>query len=88
MQVVLDVIVFKKSLYDAVAAPRYHQQATPDAIVYERDRAPQKTIDGLNGMGHPLDPRDPIGDVQAIMFDGNRIIAVADPRNGGAAGGF
>jgi gamma-glutamyltranspeptidase/glutathione hydrolase len=88
MQVVLDVILYKKSLYEAVAAPRYHQQATPDAIVYERDRAPQKTIDALNRMGHPLDPRDPIGDVQAIMLDGNRIIAVADPRNGGAAGGF
>ena len=88
LQIVLDVIVYKKPLYDAVAAPRYHQQGTPDAIVYERDRAPQKTIEALNGMGHPLDPRDPIGDVQAIMFDGSRIIAVADPRNGGAAGGF
>jgi gamma-glutamyltranspeptidase / glutathione hydrolase len=88
MQIVLDVIVYKKPLYEAVAAPRYHQQATPDAIVYERDRAPQKTIEALNGFGHPLDPRDAIGDVQAIMFDGNRIIAVADPRNGGAAGGF
>jgi len=88
LQVVLNVTVFRKSLFDAVAAPRYHEQALPDEVTYERDRAPQKTIDALNAMGHPVVPRDPIGDVQAIMFDAGRIIAVADPRNGGAAGGY
>ena len=88
LQVVLNVIVYGKPLFEAVAAPRYHQQSVPDEIAYERDRAPQNTIDLLNGLGHPVMPREPIGDVQAIMFEGNRIIAVADPRNGGAAGGY
>ena len=88
LQVVLNVIVYGKPLFDAVAAPRYHQQSTPDEIAYERDRAPQKTIDALNALGHPVMPSEPIGDVQAIMFEGNRLVAVADPRNGGAAGGY
>jgi gamma-glutamyltranspeptidase/glutathione hydrolase len=88
LQVVLNVLVYRKSLFDAVSAPRYHEQALPDEVMYERDRAPQKTIDALNAFGHPVMPRDPIGDVQAIMFDGAKIIAVADPRNGGAAGGY
>jgi gamma-glutamyltranspeptidase / glutathione hydrolase len=88
LQVVLNVTLYGKPLYEAVAAPRYHQQAVPDAIVCERDRTPQNTLEALNGMGHPIDLREPIGDVQAIMFDGNRIVAVADPRNGGAAGGY
>ncbi|MGZ7031664.1 MAG: gamma-glutamyltransferase family protein, partial [Thermoanaerobaculia bacterium] len=88
LQVILNVIVYRKSLFDAVAAPRYHEQAVPDELAYERDRAPQKTIDALNALGYPVVPQDPIGDVQAIMFDGMKIVAVADPRNGGAAGGY
>ncbi len=88
LQVVLNVIVYRKSLFAAIAAPRFHEQALPDEVVYERDRAPQKTVDALNTLGHPVVPRDPIGDVEAIMFDGVNIVAVADPRNGGAAGGY
>ena len=88
LQVVLNVIVYKKSLFDAIAAPRYHEQAVPDEIAYERERAPVKTVEALNALGHPVSPREGVGDVQAIMFDGKRIIAVADPRNGGAAGGY
>jgi len=88
LNVVLNVIVYGKTLFEAVAAPRYHEQAIPDLISYERDRAPQNTIEALHGIGHAVEPHDPIGDVQAIMFDGNQIVAVADPRNGGAAGGY
>ena len=46
------------------------------------------TIDSLNAMGHGVFARDSIGDVQALQFDRGRIVAVADPRHGGAAGGF
>jgi gamma-glutamyltranspeptidase / glutathione hydrolase len=88
LQVLLNVIVFKKPLADAIAAPRYHQQGLPEDIFYEQTRAPQPLIDALGAMGHGVRAREPIGDVQAIQFDGGRIIAVADPRGGGAAGGF
>ncbi|HVR41205.1 MAG TPA: gamma-glutamyltransferase, partial [Thermoanaerobaculia bacterium] len=88
LQIFLGVTVYGKSLADAVAAPRYHHQAMPDTIYFERDRAPKATIDALNAMGHPVAERDPIGDVHAILIDGKRIIAVADPRAGGAAGGI
>ena len=88
LQVVINSIVFKKSLYDSVAAARYEQQAAPDQIEYEESLAPKATIDSLNAMGHGVFARDSIGDVQALQFDRGRIVAVADPRHGGAAGGF
>ena len=88
LQVFLNVAVYGKSLPDAVAAPRYHHQGVPEELSYERDLAPKSTVDALNAMGHGVAARDSIGDVHAILFEKGRLIAVADPRRGGAAGGY
>lgn len=88
LQVFLNIVVHRQSLSAAIAAPRYHQQDTPDELLYERTRAPQTMIDALNAMGHGVAPRDAIGDVHAILFENGRLTAVADPRRGGAAGGY
>lgn len=87
LQVFLNLAIYGKSLPDAIAAPRVHQQATPEDLEYER-AANQKTMATLNAMGHGVVGRDAIGDVHAILFEKGRMIAVADPRRGGAAGGF
>jgi gamma-glutamyltranspeptidase / glutathione hydrolase len=88
LQVFLNVVSYGKPLSEAVAAPRYHHPAVPDELLYEIEMAPQTTIDALNAFGHGVAGREHIGDVHAILFDGESIIAVADPRRGGAAGGF
>lgn len=88
LQVFLAVVVHGKSLQDAVAAPRYHHAAIPDEMVTERGRAPQGTIDALNARGHGVKLLPEIGDIHAILFEKGRLTAVADPRGGGAAGGF
>lgn len=87
LQVFLNLVIHGKSLFDAIAAPRYHHQALPDRIDYEPN-APKEAVDALSAMGHAVTMRDPMGDVHAVMIDGDRRIAVADPRRGGAAGGF
>jgi gamma-glutamyltranspeptidase / glutathione hydrolase len=88
LQVFLSVVVFGKTLPQAVAAPRWHHQALPEEIDYERGLAPQETVDALNRMGHGVRARESIGDVHAILFRTNGLVAVADPRRGGAAGGY
>ena len=88
LQVFLNMTTYGKSLPEAVAAPRWHQSAAPEAMLYEKTRAPKASVDALNAIGHAVDQRDAIGDVQAILFDNGRLVAVADPRHGGAAGGF
>ncbi|MGZ8780897.1 MAG: gamma-glutamyltransferase [Thermoanaerobaculia bacterium] len=88
LQVFLGIVVHGKSLQDAVAAPRYHHAAVPDEMVTERGRAPQATIDALNAKGHGVKLVPAIGEVHAILFEKGRLTAVADPRRGGAAGGF
>ncbi|MFL6246011.1 MAG: gamma-glutamyltransferase [Thermoanaerobaculia bacterium] len=87
LQVFLNVVVYGKSLPAAVAAPRYHQ-GFAEEMLYERDLTPKPLIETLNEMGHAVAGRVSIGDVHAILFENRRLIAVADPRRGGAAGGY
>ena len=88
LQVFLNVAVHGQSLSDAVAAARFHHQADPERIDYERGRPAQAVIEALHAMGHGVNGRDPIGDVHAVGFFEGKTIAVADPRRGGAAGGY
>lgn len=88
VEVLLNAILFHMPIADAVAAPRYNQQAHPDELEYEMLRAPEKTVEALRAMGHSAVPRQVIGDVHAVAFENGKIVAVADPRHGGAAGGF
>lgn len=88
LQVFLNLAVHRQSLAAAIAAPRYHQQGLPEEIFYERRRSPRAAIDALIAMGHAVKEQETIGDVHAVMIDGARITAVADPRHGGSAGGF
>jgi len=86
--ILINVVVYKKSLDDAIAAPRYDQQAAPEGIVYEQTLAPKAAVDTLVALGHGLRPGDSIGDVQAVMIDRGKLIAVSDPRHAGAAGAY
>ena len=88
LQVLLNVVVYGKSLTDAVAAPRYHHSGMPDKVLYERGRAPGPSIEALSALGHGVEAQSAIGDVHAILFENGRLTAVADPRRGGAAGGY
>ncbi|MGD8329893.1 MAG: gamma-glutamyltransferase [Acidobacteriota bacterium] len=84
--VVVNLIDFDKSLADAVAAPRLHNQWMPDSTSLESD-FPQSTLDALIAMGHIISDRRGIqGDAHSVYIapDGTRI-AVADPRRNGAA---
>ncbi|HVR44433.1 MAG TPA: gamma-glutamyltransferase [Thermoanaerobaculia bacterium] len=88
LQVFLNVTEFGMSLVEAVEAPRYHHQAWPDEISWERDRTDLEFVTTLNRMGHATRQVDSIGDVHALMFRDGKIHAVADTRREGLAGGF
>jgi gamma-glutamyltranspeptidase/glutathione hydrolase len=88
LQVFLNVALFGRSLQDAIAAPRFHHQAWPEEIFVESGRAPSATTAALIAMGHGIKEGEAIGDVHAVMIEKGRLTAVADPRSGGAAGGY
>lgn len=88
LQVFLNVAIHGKSLADAVAAPRFHHQSTPERLEYERVITPQALVEAMNAIGHGMEPRAAIGDVHAISFVDGSMTIVSDPRRGGAAGGY
>ena len=88
-QVIVNVVDFKMSLADAVAAPRIHHQALPDIIGYERNGLLQAVVDSLNAMGHQVRMRNGYsGDIAAIQRVGRGWVGVPDPRRGGGAAGW
>jgi gamma-glutamyltranspeptidase/glutathione hydrolase len=86
--VLIDIVGRNESLDDAISAPRYDQQAVPEDVTYERTRAPKVAVDTLVALGHGVRAAESIGDVQAVMIDRGRLVAVSDPRHGGSAGAF
>ncbi|HET7435954.1 MAG TPA: gamma-glutamyltransferase [Thermoanaerobaculia bacterium] len=97
LQVVLNVIDFNMDIQEAIAAPRFHHQWLPDAILWEEMDLQADTRAALEKMGHTF--RDipgmgptpsNIGDAQGIMVDpatGMRM-GGSDPRLGGVAVGW
>ncbi len=87
-QILLRLIIGKESLAAAVTAPRFDQQAATEELGYERGLVTPKTLESLRAMGHASSERGSIGNVNAILWEGGKLVAVADPRHGGAAGGY
>ncbi len=88
-QVISNVIDFRMSLAEAVAAPRYHHQALPDTIRFEKNGLLPATVARLQEMGHAILTRSGYsGDIDAIQKTAAGWVGVADPRRGSGAAGY
>jgi len=86
--VISNVIDHGMSLGDAVAAPRMHHQALPDAIRVERNGFQPATLTALEQLGHKIETRGRWGDVEAIIRTPQGWEGVSDPRLGGGGAGY
>jgi len=90
LQVVLNLLEFKMGVQEAVDAPRFHHQWSPDEVVFEERAFPADVVTALTALGHQMRTTSEIGDVQAIAVDpatGVRLGA-SDPRHDGTAVGY
>ena len=86
LQVMVNRLLRRQPLEDAVAAPRFHQQDLPDEILIEKGRFDDAWLEELRKMGHEIREREKIGRVHAIGVEPDGTLhPVADPRGGGAA---
>jgi gamma-glutamyltranspeptidase / glutathione hydrolase len=88
--VLLDVLVYKMDVREAVTSPRFHHQWMPDELMLEGWGFSADTIDKLNAAGYKSVAQGHIGECQAIEIDpktGWRFGA-ADPRGDGKAVGY
>ena len=73
----------------AVAAPRIHQQWSPDELMFEK-ALPEAVQSALAARGHKLKeiPAGATSQIVARSADGKGFVGAADPRGGGAAEGW
>lgn len=83
------VLDLQQNLADAVAAPRFHHQWSPDVLSVEPG-IPVETREALAGRRHLVMPLSSAARLQAIMLQADKasMTAVADPRVPGKASGF
>ena len=87
-QVILNVLDHRMSLADAMSAPRFHHQALPDTVRYERGGFGPALLDSLRAMGHGLSTYPSSGLVIAIMRVPGGWQGMVDPRSAGLAAGY
>ncbi|MFO0607555.1 MAG: gamma-glutamyltransferase [Polyangiales bacterium] len=83
-------VVLRAAVGEAVAHPRVHQAASPEALSAEAD-VPEATRAALNARGHAVEPLRFGAIVQAIRIvrraQGVTLEAASDPRKGGRPAG-
>lgn len=89
LNVVLDVHEHGMSLQDAVAAPRFHHQWSPNVLWHEPGAFAPEVARALQAMGHVLRQRSRYSSAQCVEItpDGMRRGA-SDPRSQGSAAGY
>ncbi len=83
LQVIVNMIDFRKSIVDAVAAPRVHHQWMPDEVVVEKT-LPAETIAALTARGHKVRVGSVFGSANSIAVTPDGLVGAADPRALGA----
>ncbi|MGD0224569.1 MAG: gamma-glutamyltransferase [Terriglobia bacterium] len=90
LQVLLDVLVYKMDVLQAVTSPRFHDQWMPDRLAFEREGFSSDTLEKLQQAGYPVSFRESIGDCEAIEIapDSGWRFGASDPRADGKAVGY
>lgn len=81
LQTILNVVDLAMPLPEAVAQPRVHHQAIPNALAYEPGALNDATRLDLERRGHVLKEIRAMGNVQAVrQTDAGEKVGVSDPR--------
>jgi len=90
LQVLLNVLVYKMDVLQAVTSPRFHDQWMPDRLMLERVGFSSDTIEKVQQAGYPVGFRDSIGDCEAIEIapESGWRFGASDPRSDGKAVGY
>jgi gamma-glutamyltranspeptidase / glutathione hydrolase len=79
-QVLMNLIEFKLSAYDAVQLPRFHHQLVPNVIYVEPGKWDDSVWKALREKNYEIQFRDPIGRVELIAKNKNGYTGIADRR--------
>ena len=81
----LNRLVYKMPLWQAVTAQRYHHQWRPETLSFEPPGTEAKLRSELEHLGYRVQEGNIGCKVQAISFEGHTLVGVSDPRGEGMA---
>jgi gamma-glutamyltranspeptidase / glutathione hydrolase len=84
LQVIVNMIDFKKPIGEAVSAPRLHDQWRPDEVVAEKS-LPAEIVRGLTARGHKVRIGPTSGSANSIAVTAAGLTGAADLRARGAS---
>ena len=84
-QTILNYTEFGMSLYDSVAAVRYHHQWQPDVLMMEPPGPASNELEQLKKMGYEVKLAPVSCNVMATAKEGAKLRGVADPRDIGTS---
>jgi gamma-glutamyltranspeptidase/glutathione hydrolase len=87
LETIQNVLDFGMNIQDAVDWPRFHHQWMPDKLYIEPGISPD-TIALLKARGYDVEIRRSMGEVAAILVNGDWLQGAADPRSEGRAAGY
>lgn len=88
VQVIMNVVDNHMSLADAMSAPRLHEQAWPDALIYEMGGIAPAVADSLRAMGYLLQPTEHLANSNDILRVPGGWSGMVEPRATGGAIGY
>ena len=88
LQTILNITIYNMSIKEAISLPRVHSQWLPDVIYFEDNSLNDDTKRSLIDYGHSLLPYNGIGNVNAIVINGNKFTGYGDPRAENTASGY
>ncbi len=86
-QTILNHLVYKKSLFEAIATPRVHQQWKPDELLVENVPVNPMVLRDLSSRGWKLRRVPPQSNVMAVARTDDGFVGVSDPRDAGTSAG-
>lgn len=88
LQVALNALYMGMDAKEAVEQPRFHHQWMPDKLQMEDALFNNEREHLLGKLGHVVERRDAVGNVQVITRGADGWHAASDPRKGGAPAGY
>eukprot|EP00731_Ephydatia_muelleri_P017368 Em0010g466a len=87
LQAVLQVLLFNRTLADAINYPRLYHRLIPNQVTAEQ-KFPMEYQQALTTRGHKVVVNNNLAVVQGIEVIDGLLYAVSDPRKGGAPAGY
>jgi gamma-glutamyltranspeptidase/glutathione hydrolase len=78
-----NVVDYGMDAGDAVRAPRFHQQDSPDKLFLEQRALPEDVVQALHAMGHQTEETEHLADAPGIGRDRGLWEGAAEPRREG-----